>query len=598
MQQFMSFEVKYKEFRKTTFQKFDSSRQDSFIHWYKLCCSTCLQWGLWCPPYESIEEDNIYGCWWNRILASVRSQKAFMASLIYAVLSLEWVFPTHTKEHGILVHGCPANAGYDALYSVLRLHHPRLQSAMPTVNEIPRQRRAEIFSSYLRRLHEFLARERIAGRNYSEYEALDLSVRNLTSEWRAEFRRLVERDRRTGRSIDTLPFNLTMSQLTTTFVQYSIELGRDVTAPLVASSRDHYSGVQPSTIRRIETAPLSEVDDADDATLGPEEIDMLVRSMSVDQAGSSTCIGCKQSGHTLTDCNRFVDYIVAESLAQRHPQLRAQVAASHSQFRSRLHLRGAVSNPRSPVSASSNAGASCFPRHGLVRIPLSQHPPMQVFLVSLVMVWFAVLWYPHPVPIPLVLAPPSPLMLLLRLLTPTSAMMPHRTMAIASMPCVPPLVVRNPLRILKPVLPLLIPTLLPYPLCFPLSPLTTPCAMPLHCFPPPLTPALLVPPASYFGALLRPTMRHPGRFLPMLTMAPWPAPPVMPPYSTPTDLLLPLTVRCDSTMRAITLIILKVLVSFAFLLIINRLCPLRLLCLCPPPLASLSVPIIPLLSLV
>ena len=33
MRQFMSSEVRYKDFRKTNVQKFDSSRQDSFIHW-------------------------------------------------------------------------------------------------------------------------------------------------------------------------------------------------------------------------------------------------------------------------------------------------------------------------------------------------------------------------------------------------------------------------------------------------------------------------------------------------------------------------------------------------------------------------------------
>ena len=32
MQQFMSSEVRYKDFRKASFQKFDSSQQDSFIH--------------------------------------------------------------------------------------------------------------------------------------------------------------------------------------------------------------------------------------------------------------------------------------------------------------------------------------------------------------------------------------------------------------------------------------------------------------------------------------------------------------------------------------------------------------------------------------
>jgi hypothetical protein len=61
MQQFMLSEVRYKDFHKTIVQKFDSSHQDSFIHWYKLFCSTCLQWGIWCPPYESVEQDNIHG---------------------------------------------------------------------------------------------------------------------------------------------------------------------------------------------------------------------------------------------------------------------------------------------------------------------------------------------------------------------------------------------------------------------------------------------------------------------------------------------------------------------------------------------------------
>ena len=254
MQQFMSSEVKYKDFRKATFQKFDSGRQDSFVHWYKLFCATCLQWGLWCPPYESVEEDNIHGCWWTLLPASVRAQEAFMSSLLYGVLSLDSIFPVGTREHSA-VQGCTANAGYDAIYSLLRLHHPKLQSAIHTVNEIPRQRRAEAFSIYLRRLHDFLARERIAGRNYTEYEALDLSVRNLTTEWRSEFRRLVERDRRTGRHEGALPFHLSMSQLATTFMQYSTELGRDSTSLAAPHTRDRYSTNATPIIRRIEAAP-------------------------------------------------------------------------------------------------------------------------------------------------------------------------------------------------------------------------------------------------------------------------------------------------------------------------------------------------------
>ncbi|KAI2495399.1 hypothetical protein MHU86_19113 [Fragilaria crotonensis] len=344
MQQFMS--LRYKDFRKAAFQRFDSSCQDSFIHWYKLFCATCLQWGIWCPPYESVQEDNVHGSWWTLLpAASVRNQEAFMSSLLYVVLSAETVFPNGSREHSA-IQGCSANAGYDAIYSLLRLHHPRLQSVIYTVTEIPRQRRSETFSVYLRRLHDFLARERIAGRNYTETEALDLSVRNLSTEWRSELRHLVERDRRTGRHEGVLPFHLSMSQLATSFMQYATEIGRDVTTSSTPSNaRDRFPNSTP-TIRRIETVPpKDEFLHGTDITLGDNEINLLVHAMSTNQANSAVCLGCQQPGHTLTDCNRFVDYIVAESLAQRHPQLRAQVASAHSQFRSRIN-NGRDARPR------------------------------------------------------------------------------------------------------------------------------------------------------------------------------------------------------------------------------------------------------------
>ena len=86
-------------------------------------------------------------------------------------------------------------------------------------------------------------------------------------------------------------------------------------------------------MRRLET----ELEDDDDAPALPDdEVDLIVRAIAQNQASSSVCLGCQLPGHTLVDCNRFVDYIVAESLAQRNPTLRTQIANAHSHFRSRL----------------------------------------------------------------------------------------------------------------------------------------------------------------------------------------------------------------------------------------------------------------------
>jgi hypothetical protein len=337
MCQFMCGEVKFKDFRKASIPKFDSSKNDSFVHWYKLFCSTCLQWGVWCPPYESAEEDSIHGKWWNSLPASVRAQDAFMSGLIYTALNQESTFPSGSREHAA-VEGCPPQAGYHAVYSLFRLHHPLLHSVFSTASEIPRQRRTEPFSLYIRRLQDFMVRERQATRTYTESEALDLSVRNLTSEWRSEIRRLVERDKRTGQD-GALPFKLSLAQLATTFVEYASEIGRD---PPSSSQSASSARTPTSIIRRIETAS-PDFSSCPETTLDDEEIDLMVRAISQNQDASSLCLGCHQPGHKLEDCNRFVDYIVAEGLAQRNPQLKAQIANSHKQFRSRLnsaHTRG------------------------------------------------------------------------------------------------------------------------------------------------------------------------------------------------------------------------------------------------------------------
>jgi hypothetical protein len=136
MSQFMFGDVRFKDFRKATIPKFDSSKNDSFVHWFKLFCSTCLQWGVWCPTYESAQEDSIHGAWWPCLPASVREKDSFMSGLIYTALNQESTFPSGSREQSA-VEGCPPQAGYHAVYSLFRLHHPLLHSVFSTASEIP-----------------------------------------------------------------------------------------------------------------------------------------------------------------------------------------------------------------------------------------------------------------------------------------------------------------------------------------------------------------------------------------------------------------------------------------------------------------------------
>jgi hypothetical protein len=123
MCQFMCDDVKFKDYRKASIPKFDSSKNDSFVHWYKLFCSTSLQWGVWCPPYESAQEDSIHGKWRTWLPASVCEKDSFMSGLIYTALYQISTFPSDSREQSA-VEGCPPQAGYQVMYSLFRLHHP------------------------------------------------------------------------------------------------------------------------------------------------------------------------------------------------------------------------------------------------------------------------------------------------------------------------------------------------------------------------------------------------------------------------------------------------------------------------------------------
>jgi hypothetical protein len=74
------------------------------------------------------------------------------------------------------------------------------------------------------------------------------------------------------------------------------------------------------------------------------------------------------------DCNRFVDYIVAESLAQRYPTLRTQVANSHSHFRT--HLTAASARSRvSPTIQPHGSHISSLQELPSTESPAPAHPP-------------------------------------------------------------------------------------------------------------------------------------------------------------------------------------------------------------------------------
>ncbi|KAI2502735.1 hypothetical protein MHU86_11720 [Fragilaria crotonensis] len=131
-------------------------------------------------------------------------------------------------------------------------------------------------------------------------------------------------------------------------MEYADEIGREAPGSRLATT--HPRPAPTAVIRRLEAT--NDATELDSAYLPEEEVDLIVNAIAHNQQSSAVCLGCQMSGHTLTECNRFVDYIVAESLAQRHPALRTQVANSHSHFRTRLNAANARTRLVSPANST------------------------------------------------------------------------------------------------------------------------------------------------------------------------------------------------------------------------------------------------------
>ena len=190
------------------------------------------------------------------------------------------------------------------------MHHPLLHSVYSTANKIPRQKRNETFSRYSWCIQDFIARERLAGCTCTELEALYLTRRNVTVEWRIELRPLINRDKFSG-NVGTLPFKLQLPQLATTFVENAEELGREP-----PGSRTPAPTARPTPHSIMQCLESTPDDEALDGPFLPEEdLVLLVNAIASNQQTRAVCVSCQLPGHMLTECNRFVDYVVAESLA-------------------------------------------------------------------------------------------------------------------------------------------------------------------------------------------------------------------------------------------------------------------------------------------
>ena len=161
--------VNRKDFLKEICSPLDE--MDELERWYKDLVSHGATYGIFIPPFESIEEDNIMGMMWDQLPSDKQNQKGVMSQLIYRMMRTDGVISKKLTKIRDLMDGVGSN-GYALLYNIMRYCHPKLSTRGYSKNA-PFQRSNESLAKYVGRTILFYEDEKnLYGRVYSEREQI------------------------------------------------------------------------------------------------------------------------------------------------------------------------------------------------------------------------------------------------------------------------------------------------------------------------------------------------------------------------------------------------------------------------------------------
>ena len=142
------------------------SNKEEIITWYQDFTEHCHTNGIYIPCYEALRPNKPMGMDWTLRNVTPMKRKMFhtMKHEIHKLLLYPDMFPKTDTQYTDAVIASNGNR-YIVLHNIMRTCHPNLMKT-EIETTIPTQRRSETFGSYIRKIQNFLAREKIRCKTY------------------------------------------------------------------------------------------------------------------------------------------------------------------------------------------------------------------------------------------------------------------------------------------------------------------------------------------------------------------------------------------------------------------------------------------------
>jgi hypothetical protein len=148
----------------------------SWTIWYKRFTQYALKHGIFVPPYESLCKESVMGNWYFDLPEHVQDATKEWSDHIIQVLTNQTTIAPGPELTALQL----LESGYNALYHLMRPHHPRLIDGYST-EKIPFQLRNESIPEYIARWTEFLIFQHEKSTPWTPMRAVNCIINSLQS---------------------------------------------------------------------------------------------------------------------------------------------------------------------------------------------------------------------------------------------------------------------------------------------------------------------------------------------------------------------------------------------------------------------------------
>ena len=381
-----TYELRDNQYAKNSSELRKVTNSVDLVHFYEEIQSEAISYNIFLQQFDMLKPWDKYvtnslppTCIFDSLNANDNTIDAYnrMKNALYAKISKSEIKDPEYKA--IVKHGSIGKDGFEVLYDLMTLCHPKLMVATSKIrdtNERPQLEQNESIYSFAEKLTTWLTIEQIKGLNHSDDHILDifmaemrkdskydLAVQSISSE-------LTIKDtlfRQTG--IKDFPEHLKLYHLPSTVMSYYSKTERNQLFP----TEENDSSESTAIVNKMTSTDLNNYAETSNESYEGLLVQEIIRVANditdakvqlARQAVDQNCEGCGMYGHDVykTGCDRCAQYILIKRYLEKNPENEKSILYKYKNHQKDLAAKRRTKSSTRKGTTTTNSSEK-QPRH-------------------------------------------------------------------------------------------------------------------------------------------------------------------------------------------------------------------------------------------